>query len=61
MTFGVLGFGVFTCTPIEKGSFVLKYRRELIPKEERDKMQKEYSDKKNAFLFDFVWGNATWW
>ncbi|XP_027137954.1 histone-lysine N-methyltransferase set-1-like [Larimichthys crocea] len=23
-------------------------------------MQKEYSDKKNAFLFDFVWGNATW-
>ncbi|TKS71958.1 Histone-lysine N-methyltransferase [Collichthys lucidus] len=52
------GFGVFTCTPIEKGSFVLEYCGELIPKEERDKMQKEYSDKKNVYLFDFVWGNA---
>ncbi|CAM4615510.1 unnamed protein product [Leuciscus chuanchicus] len=52
--------GVFTCTPIEKGSFVAEYRGELISQYEQDKRQKKYTDKQNAFLFDFEWNNGTW-
>lgn len=61
MIFGVLGRGVFACAPIEKGSFVVEYRGELISQHERDKRQKKYTEKQNAFLFDFEWNNSTWW
>lgn len=55
------GRGVFTCTPIEKGSFVVEYRGELISQYEQDKRQKKYTEKQNAFLFDFELNNVTWW
>ncbi|CAL8289913.1 unnamed protein product [Arctogadus glacialis] len=54
------GCGVFACAPIEKGSFVLEYRGELISQYERDKRQGEYTEKQNAFLFDFEWNNGSW-
>uniref|UniRef100_A0A9J8A5I7 SET domain-containing protein n=1 Tax=Cyprinus carpio carpio TaxID=630221 RepID=A0A9J8A5I7_CYPCA len=54
------GRGVFTCTPIEKGSFVAEYRGELISRYELDKRQKKYTEKQNAFLFDFEWNNSAW-
>ncbi|XP_051734581.1 uncharacterized protein LOC127504143 isoform X42 [Ctenopharyngodon idella] len=54
------GRGVFTCTPIEKGSFVVEYRGELISQYEQDKRQKKYTEKQNAFLFDFELNNVTW-
>ncbi|XP_059187245.1 N-lysine methyltransferase KMT5A-like isoform X2 [Centropristis striata] len=54
------GRGVFACAPIEKGSFVVEYRGELISPCERDKRQKKYTEKQNAFLFDFKWNNSSW-
>ncbi|CAJ1048439.1 uncharacterized protein LOC119023775 isoform X5 [Xyrichtys novacula] len=54
------GRGVFTCAPIEKGSFVVEYRGELISQNERDKRQKKYTEKQSAFLFDFIWNNTKW-
>ncbi|XP_041800876.1 N-lysine methyltransferase KMT5A-A-like [Chelmon rostratus] len=54
------GRGVFACAPIEKGSFVVEYRGELISQHERDKRQKKYTEKQNAFLFDFEWNSSTW-
>ncbi|XP_036961817.1 uncharacterized protein LOC119023775 isoform X4 [Acanthopagrus latus] len=54
------GRGVFACAPIEKGSFVVEYRGELISQYERDKRQKKYTEKENVFLFDFEWNNSSW-
>ncbi|XP_026001399.1 uncharacterized protein LOC113008292 isoform X1 [Astatotilapia calliptera] len=54
------GRGVFASEPIEKGSFVVEYRGELISEHERDKRQKKYTEKQTAFLFDFKWKNSTW-
>lgn len=61
VNFCVLGRGVFACAPIEKGSFVVEYRGELISQYERDKRQKKYTEKENVFLFDFEWNNSSWW
>nr|XP_043879455.1 uncharacterized protein LOC122767933 isoform X2 [Solea senegalensis] len=54
------GRGVFACAPIEKGSFVVEYRGEFISKYERDKRQKKYTEKQNAFLFDVDWNSDIW-
>ncbi|XP_030270806.1 uncharacterized protein LOC115580511 isoform X2 [Sparus aurata] len=54
------GRGVFACAPIEKGSFVVEYRGELISQYERDKRQKKYREKQNVFLFDFEWNSSSW-
>lgn len=61
MNFGLLGRGIFACTAIQKGSFVVEYRGELISQDERDKRQKKYTEKQNGFLFDFEWNSSTWW
>ncbi|XP_061765826.1 N-lysine methyltransferase KMT5A-like [Nerophis ophidion] len=54
------GRGVFACASIEKGSFVVEYRGELISRRERDKRQTTYTEKQNAFLFDFKWNDDIW-
>ncbi|KAK6288433.1 hypothetical protein J4Q44_G00388670 [Coregonus suidteri] len=54
------GRGVFASAPIEKGSFVLEYRGEFISQYEWDKRQGKYTEKQNAFLFDFEWNNGSW-
>ncbi|CAG5929663.1 unnamed protein product, partial [Menidia menidia] len=56
----VPGRGVFACAPIERGSFVAEYRGELISKHKREKRQKKYTEKQNAFLFDFKWNGDIW-
>ncbi|KAK1894643.1 Histone-lysine N-methyltransferase Su(var)3-9, partial [Dissostichus eleginoides] len=54
------GRGVFACAPIEKGSFVVEYRGELISQYERDKRQEKYTENQKTFFFDFEWNNDIW-
>lgn len=59
--FFMLVRGVFAVVPIEKGSFVLEYRGDLISQQESFKRQKRYTEKQNSFLFDFEWNRENWW
>ena len=61
MNFVLSGCGIFASAQSKKGSFVAEYRGQLISKYEQDKRQKKYTDKQNAFLFDFEWNNDIWW
>lgn len=56
-----LGRGVFALEPIERGSFVLQYRWDLISHKESLERQRRYTEKQNGFLFDFEWNGNYWW
>ena len=56
----IVGFGVFTVVPIDKGSFICEYRGNLITEEEGESIY-EHDQYVGNFLYFFRHGGKRYW